>query len=276
MRPAKTARRGDGWPWPQVVGAVALVVLGACGVAVLVTPLRSNDTRGTSASLLSRPNWVLATALPTTGDIPDDWGYSVIGRLQRANPASADPSNVQPIPGPAATYAPPACASIPKVLDHSGGALTAFVRLDQYVQVFGQDATPADAAATGEDTEHGPNARFAIWAVPDGPDRIANYLDWLNQCGSYHVTNYFLDGRVKDERNVTTEVEARSAAGADAAVAVTRTFSTEESQDLSSIYHVAYYAVRGVLVECTIFMEGADLALVKRLANHTLEELRAL
>lgn len=62
--------------------------------------------------------------------------------------------------------------------------MAAYVQIDRDVQVFGQDA-PLDAAATGESDERGPNARFALWAVADGPARIANYLDWLNRCGSY-------------------------------------------------------------------------------------------
>lgn len=55
-----------------------------------------------------------------------------------------------------------------------------------------------------ERREHGPNSRFAIWVAPDGPARIANYLDWLGPCGAYRVTNYDRDGEVKDERTVTT------------------------------------------------------------------------
>lgn len=266
---------GGSRSWPQVLGAAALVVLAACGVAVVAAPPHSHETGNASTSLVSRSNWVLATTLPGSGDVPAEWGYSVIGRLQRSSPPNADAASAPPSLGAGASYAPPGCASIPKILDHSGATLAAYVHLDQYVQVFGQDV-PANAAATGQYVEHGPNARFAIWVVPDGPGRIANYSDWLGQCGSYHVTNYFHDGQLKDERDVTTEVDTRSAAGADAAVTVTRTFTTAGNRDLSSVYHVAYYAVRGVLLECTMYMEDADLALVRRLATHTLEELRAL
>lgn len=101
-------------------------------------------------------------------------------------------------------------------------------------------------------------------------------MDWLNRCGSYQVTNHFLDGTVKNERTVTTEVEALSAGGADAAVAVTRTFTTADGRDPSSTYHVAYYAVRGVLLECTSYLQGADLDLVRQLATRTVQKLRAL
>ena len=262
-------------PWPRVVGAIALAVLGACGATLLMTAPRSNHA---SASLASRTDWVLATALPNSADFPADWGYSLTGRLQRAIPSTTVASSPQPNPAPAAAaiYAPAACGSIPKVLDHSGGALAAYVQVDRYAQLFVQDAPPADAAATGEAREHGPNARFAIWVVPDAPARIANYLNWLGQCGSYHITNHFIDGQVKDQRNVTTAVETRSAAGADAAVTVTRTFTTVGSRDPSSTYHVAYYAVHGVLLECTIYMEGAELDQVKQIASHTLQKLGTL
>ncbi len=258
------------------MGAAALAVLGTCGAAVVLTTPRSIQGRAPSASLVSRSNWAIASALPASGDFPADWGYSLTGRLRRApSPSSVAPAAL-PSAGPAAVYSPAACRSIPKVLDHSDADLAGYVQVDRYIQVFVQDAPPADAAATGENREHGPNARFAIWAVADGPARIVNYLNWLDRCGSYRVTNHFLDGAVKNERTVTTEVKARGAGGADAAVAVTRTFTSAGSIEPSSTYHVAYYAVRGVLLECTIYLEGADLDLVRRLATQTVRKLRAL
>jgi hypothetical protein len=165
---------------------------------------------------------------------------------------------------------------VPKLQDHSGAALAAYLQVDRYTQLFVQEADPPDGPATGETHEHGPNSRLAIWTVPDGPARIANYLDWLSRCGSYHVTNYDNGGRVKNERTVNTEIQTRSASGADAAAAVTRTFTTLKSRDPASTYHVVYYAVRGVLVECTIYMEGSDVDVVKRAAAQTLDRLRAL
>ncbi|KCG05350.1 hypothetical protein, partial [Mycobacterium tuberculosis] len=216
-----------------------------------------------------------ATALPASQDVPADWGYSLTGRLRRAVSPSTVPPAALPNTSRAAVYSPAGCGNIPKILDHSSADLAAYVQIDRDVQVFGQDA-PLDAAATGESDERGPNARFALWAVADGPARIANYLDWLNRCGSYQVTNHFLDGTVKNERTVTTEVEALSAGGADAAVAVTRTFTTADGRDPSSTYHVAYYAVRGVLLECTSYLQGADLDLVRQLATRTVQKLRAL
>jgi hypothetical protein len=265
------ARRSQAWP--RVVGAVALAALGTCGVTVLLTAPRQTHT---SASLASQSDWVLAGALPASGDFPPDWGYSLTGRLQRAAASTTVTSSPQSNPAPAAIYAPEACGSIPKVLDHSGGALAAYVQVDRAAQLFVQDAPPADAPATGEAREHGPNARFAIWVVPDGPARIANYLNWLGQCGSYHVTNHFPDGHVKNRRDVSTVVQARSAAGADAAVTVTRSFTTINSRDPATTYHVAYYAVRGVLLECTIYMEGSELDQVQQIASRTVQKLGAL
>ncbi len=229
-------------------------MLGACGAALVLTAPPANQARA-AASLLSRSNWVLATALPASQDVPADWGYSLTGRLRRAVSPSTVPPAALPNTSRAAVYSPAGCGNIPKILDHSSADLAAYVQIDRDVQVFGQDA-PLDAAATGESDERGPNARFALWAVADGPARIANYLDWLNRCGSYQVTNHFLDGTVKNERTVTTEVEALSAGGADAAVAVTRTFTTADGRDPSSTYHVAYYAVRGVLLECTSYLQA--------------------
>ncbi|OBK92351.1 hypothetical protein A5645_24000 [Mycobacterium asiaticum] len=262
--------------WPRLVGGAAVVVLGMCAAGVLVTAPRS-----TIGSLATRTNWALATALPVSTDFPQDWGYSLTGRLER--PATAPVSKtVSKASGPqsqgpvAALYAPDSCRDIPAVLDHAGSALAAFVHVDRYAQLFVQDAPPADAAATGESHEHGPNARFAIWVVDDGPGQIAQYSDWLDRCGSYQVTNHFLDGEVKNRREVTTSVEARSAEGADAAVAVTRTFKPIAGRDPASTYHVAYYAVRGVLLECTIYLDGDELGRAKQIAARTLQRLRAL
>jgi hypothetical protein len=196
--------------------------------------------------------------------------------LRRATHSEAATSSAPSHPGPAPTYTPAACGNVPKLLDHSGATLAAYLQVDRYTQLLVHEADPADGPATGETHGHGPNSRLAIWAVPDGPARIANYLDWLDHCGAYHVTNYYNGGRVKNERTVSTEVQTPSASGADAAATVTRTFTTIGSRDPASTYHVAYYAVRGVLLECTIYMEGTDVDLVKRVADQTLDRLRAL
>ncbi|OBK21382.1 hypothetical protein A5634_10180 [Mycobacterium asiaticum] len=272
-RRASNSVAARGQQWLRLVGATALIVLGLCAAVLLI---RAPGKSTTPTSLAAYTNWTLATALPVSADFPQDWGYSLTGRLQRPAPSTITPS-APSTPNPAAAeYAPDTCGNLPKILDHAGAVLAAFVHVDRYAQLFVQDAAPADAASTGESHEHGPNARFAIWVVPDGPAQIADYLSWLNRCGSYRVTNHFLDGEVKNRREVATSVEARAAEGADAAVTVTRRFTPIAGRDPASTYHVEYYAVRGVLLECTIYLEGAELEQVKQAAAQTVQRLRAL
>lgn len=260
-------------PWPRIVGAVALLVIGVCGATLLISP----RIKASTGSLSSHSNWALATALPVSSDFPSDWGYALTGRLERPVPSTSGTLSPPPPAGAAAAnYAPEQCGILPQILDHPSTSLAAFVHVDRYAQLFVQDAPPADAASTGESHEHGPNARFAIWVVPDGTAQIANYLGWLNQCGNYHVTNHFLDGQVKNRREVVTTVESRSAPGADAAAVVTRKFTPTAGHDPASTYHVEYYAVRGVLLECTVYLEGAELDQAKQVAARTLQRLRSL
>lgn len=135
-------------PSPRAIGAISLAVLGACGAALVLTAPPANQARA-AASLLSRSNWVLATALPASQDVPADWGYSLTGRLRRAVSPSTVPPAALPNTSRAAVYSPAGCGNIPKILDHSSADLAAYVQIDRDVQVFGQDA-PLDAAATGK------------------------------------------------------------------------------------------------------------------------------
>lgn len=153
-------------PSPRAIGAISLAVLGACGAALVLTAPPANQARA-AASLLSRSNWVLATALPASQDVPADWGYSLTGRLRRAVSPSTVPPAALPNTSRAAVYSPAGCGNIPKILDHSSADLAAYVQIDRDVQVFGQDA-PLDAAATGESDERGPNARFAYHVFDEG------------------------------------------------------------------------------------------------------------
>lgn len=132
-------------PSPRAIGAISLAVLGACGAALVLTAPPANQARA-AASLLSRSNWVLATALPASQDVPADWGYSLTGRLRRAVSPSTVPPAALPNTSRAAVYSPAGCGNIPKILDHSSADLAAYVQIDRDVQVFGQDA-PLDAAA---------------------------------------------------------------------------------------------------------------------------------
>lgn len=274
MRFAKAAERTGtrGQPWPRVVGAVALAVLAACGAVVLVIPRHAS-----APSLASRSNWVLAGVLPTSHDFPADWGYSLHGAL-RSTAIADTPTSGAPQPGiPRAVYAPEPCTPIPKMLDHTGAAMGPGMNVDRSTTLRAAYAALADADATGERSPTGPNADLTIWVVPDGAARIANYVDWLGRCGSYQVTNYDGDGTFKNRRHVHTVVEGRSADGADAAVTVTRTFITPGDRQPLVSYHVTYYALRGVILECASHdMKSADRDLVQRRVAETLRRLRAL
>jgi hypothetical protein len=275
MRFPKTAERASshGQPWPRVVGALALAVLAACGVIVLVIPGRADSP----TSLESRSNWVLAGALPASIDFPGDWGYSVTGPLQRTRAWDTVSSSTPQTGVPRAVYAPAGCANIPKILDHSGARFGPSVGVDRYTELNVHPAAFIDSDATGELDEQGPRASLAIWVVPKGPARIANYVDWLGRCGSYHVTNYDGDGKFKSQRNVQTAVEGRSADGPEASVTVTRTFIPVGNRKAAATYQVSYYAVRGVILECSIYkMDGPDRSLMQRRAAETLRRLRAL
>jgi hypothetical protein len=272
MRFTKAAERPRtrGQPWPRVVGALALTVLGACGVVVLVTPPRAKS----APSLQTRSNWVLAGALPASRDFPTDWGYGLYGSLRPSRVSDDTAASPWKQGIPRTRYAPGACTSVPKILDHSGAALAAGLSVDRYTRLQAHSAGLMDDDATGQRGELGPNARLNIWIVPDGPLRITNYVDWLSRCGTYQVTNYNQDGRVKSQLTVKTVVDVHAADGTEAAV--TRTFSTTVGRYRSATYHVVYFAVRGVIVECTIFMEGADRDLVQQRTAQTLQRLRAL
>jgi hypothetical protein len=269
--------------WPRALTIAALTVLGACGVTLQMIPPRSH-AGASSASLASQSDWALAGALPASSDFPADWGYSVAG-LMRRGPAATAPSarpaaNGTPQQDARTAYAPAACGTLPKVLDESGGgALAAYLQVDRYSQLWAQDPEPPNADATGERHEHGPNARFWIWVVPDAPAQIADYQDWVSRCGSYRISNYDYSSQSSIERTVTTAVEATGtseAKGADAAVTVTRSFHLTDSPNPPATYHVSYYAVRGVLMECAIYMEDADAEIVKHTAAQTLQRLRSL
>jgi hypothetical protein len=246
--------------WPRVVGAVALAVIGACGVTLLVIPARP-------ANLISRSNWDLATALPSSRDFPANWNYGLEGTVRRQAKPSTTASRPRGAGAPTAVYAPADCGNVPTILGlYETSRFAAIVHVDQ--------STDEVASATVfSSDEPDLNARFIIWPVPDGPALIANYLDWIGRCDSYSVSSAVPGNQITDVRTVTTTVDTHSAD----AVAVTR-FSDETAgtQNPSSTYHVMYYAVRGVLLECATNLHGSDVDLVKRLAAQTLQKLRRL
>jgi hypothetical protein len=209
--------------------------------------------------------------LPSYRDFPADWNYALEGTVRRAAPANNAASRHPGTQVPASVYTPAECQDIPKIV-----GLYQTARFAAMVHVDRNTADIAEATVLSSD-EPEPNARFIIWAVPDGPALIANYLGWLGRCGSYRITPADADRQVADDLTVTTTVEAPSADGADAAVAVTRSsIVTAGRRSTSAPYHVRYYAVRGVLLECATNLEGRDIDLVKRLAAQTLQKLRAL
>jgi hypothetical protein len=262
-----------GSSWPRAVGAAALTVLAACGVIVLAVPSHARSL----TSLESRSNWVLAGALPASNDFPADWGYHISGPLQRTGAFHANTTST-PQPGvPRAVYSPIACTRIPKILNHSASNFGPSMSVDRYTRLSAATAAFVDSDATGELDEQGPRAQLAIWIGSGGPALIADYVDWLGRCDSYHVTNYDGTGTFKSERNVHTVVEGRPPDGADAAVTVIRTFAPVSGHKPSATYYVTYYAVRDVILECTIYqMDGPDRSLVHRRAVETLQRLRAL
>ena len=254
--------------WPRVVAAVALVLLASCGVTLLVIKPRLKMP----ASLSAQSNWVLAGALPTSGEVPAGWGYGLAGELQRSTPASSD------LPQPLATlsYEPPACGHLPRMLDHREGGQGPHVNVDRYTTIEALEPALADVNATGDVHEIGPNATLTIWAVGDGPAQIAEYTDWLTRCNSYHITDHDKSGKTKAERTVTTVRDEPWPGGTDVAVSVTRSFGTARNTKPPLTYHVAYFALRGVILECSIFMKGPDVDVVKGLAAATIAKLRTL
>ncbi|HEU0191080.1 MAG TPA: hypothetical protein VFR17_07410 [Mycobacterium sp.] len=256
--------------WPRAVGAVALVVIAACGALVLTTPAK----RG---SLVSRSNWSLSTALPPRSDFPADWDYSVSGLVGWAFPPSRSPQGAAATAGHAARYTPEACGDVPTILT-GPGRYVAHVRADHDPDPWWiAKAVPPDAAATGETDEHGPTASFVIWAVDDGPALITDYLRWLRRCRSYQVAAEDPFTHETHERAVSTVIDKTSDGHADAAVAVTRWFvTTGDGHAPSSTYRVSYYAVRGLLLECSTNVDGSGAEMVGKLAGQTVQRIGAL
>lgn len=90
------------------------------------------------------------------------------------------------------------------------------------------------------------------------------------------MANYDFNGRLKDKRSATTVLDDHWTDNAVVAIVVTRTFVTAGSDETPATYHVSYYALRGVILECSVYMENAgDRELVQRRASQTLQRLRA-
>jgi hypothetical protein len=246
-------------PGPRAVAAVALVVLGLCGAAIVAFPPRPT-------SLRSQPNWDLATLLPGIHDFPSSWNYSLRGSLHRTDPEQAPAWPVRHPP----VFSPRECGPVPTLatlFDRPGYA--AVVHVDHQTDQIARAVLQAS-------DEPDPNARFVIYPVTDGAALITKYVDWLNHCGAYHVTAADPVSGADEPRVVTTTIGARSAAGADAALEVTRsTTITAKGPLRTTVYHVSYYWVRGVLLECATNLSGPDLDVVNHVGTRTLQKLRA-
>jgi hypothetical protein len=258
--------------WPAVVGAAAFVVLGVCAGMVLIAAPPAGQRPG----LASRSNWALAAALPPAEDFPADWNYTISGALRRILTPDSVASSGVPRPGPRAVYEPSACTDIPSILNHFGAALGPQVGVDESHDLVAANAELTDALATGQTSDQEFNAYIQLWVVPDGPARIANYVAWLSRCGTYQVTNYGFQGELLDTLSATTAIDSRVTDGADAAAAVSITFAVVSNPSLHRTYHVVFYAVRDVVVECRMYMQGKDIDVVKRRATQTVQKLRAL
>ena len=250
-------------------------MLSVCGGLVLSNPPYPEG------SLLSRSNWFVATALPSRADFPPNFDYSLSGTLGRAKPpASSAEDHAEAIPRPA-EYTPDGCGDIPQLLA-SPGTHVASVRVYRDPEPWWiARAEPPDAAATGEIDVPGPTARFEILAVGDGRDLITKYLRWLRRCRTYDVATAdpLTDplSAQTHERTVTTTLNRRPVGPADAALAVTRSFTPVDDPHRSpATYYVSYYAVRGLLLECTTNMTDSDVGLMKKVAAQTLRRLHAL
>jgi hypothetical protein len=244
---------------PRLVCAVTLTVLAACAVAVVTSPTQP-------ASLRSLSNWDLATLLPSASEVPPDWNYSLRGDLHRV--AATRGADSPPAVGTA--YSPSTCepsAGITEFFDRTHSA--ASVHLDR------DTATIATVPDVGDDEAY-PFAQIIIWALADGPTRIAKYTEWLHHCGSYRVATTDPLHHTPKTRDVTVAVDSPPPHGNDVALAFTRSTTRAASQPSgTTVAHVTYYWVNGVLLEYSTSMTGADSGLMNHVVAQTLQKLRA-
>lgn len=225
-----------------MIAGLALLVIGACGLAWVLAG-RADHT----ASLVGRPTWQLAGALPGAADFPADWGYTLAGNLGRVTPL--------PVPAPQPpddpdSYRPAECGQLTSIDQMPG-------------QVLGSaGAASVDVNLPGEDYQLGGKAHFYLYAVDDPAALIAAYTDWVGRCTRYrNVAANPSTGGI-EYRDVTQVADTRLPDGADVGVSV------NGSQ--------MYYAVRGVVLQVWTNLEGADQTLIADLVARTTRKLRAL
>ncbi len=255
--PRSTAvrRRGS----QRGLAAVALATVGVCGLLLLMVPPPSVN------SLLSRSNWELATALPAIDAFPADWNYDLWSDIVQPTPAATTGSGPLTTRGSVSQSVPAGCGDVPTLVGLYDGVSrsAAMVHVD-----LRTDEIAKAILASSDEPE--PNARFVIWRKPNGAQLIADYLGWIGRCGSYRVTSPPPDNHTT---TVTTTVSVESVTGTDAAVIATRSsISSEDSQT----YHVMFYALRSVVLECATNLTGDQVDMVRRLADQTLHRLHTL
>ncbi|MBS9532508.1 hypothetical protein KIH27_02775 [Mycobacterium sp. M1] len=258
VRPAQRAA-------PRILGAVALTVLGACGVLVLTTAPRSN-------SLVGRSNWQLAATLPVQADFPAEWNYAIRGSVGWATPPDSTTAEPDGPLIPTAAYTPADCGSLPAALAVAADS-PANVHVDTTpVGIASAKLYWRDSVAAGEPDTDEPDTDFVITA-PGEPSSIGEYRDWLRRCDAYRVTVFDPQTRTRVERFATTTVEAPDPG---AALTVTRTFVDVNGGAEPVSHRVSYYPVRGLLLTCSTSMRGADADLVRELGARTARKLAAL
>lgn len=232
----------------RIITAVALLVIASCGAAWALT---AREDR--SASLVGRPTWQLAGALPASSDFPPDWGYTLTGQLGRVTPQPV-PATRQP-EGPD-SFRPAECGQL--------------LPIDQMPGQLGNGAgASVDVNLPGEGYQLGHKAHFYLYAVDDPGALIAQYTDWVRGCSNYHYSGTNPSSGQVVDRDVTRVVDTELPDGADFGVSV-------DGKRMSGDGSRMYYAVRGVIVQAWTTMEGDDQELIGDLVAQTVRRLRAL
>lgn len=170
-------------------------------------------------------------------------------------------------------FSPPHCAPLPDLLVIPGTRVASAIAESEPRGLAIGVAVPASAATGFIESAH-PEMAFRIWAPGDAPASIDRYRDWLAGCGSYDVD--FPDPRTGAHRHgtISTVIDADPDIPAEAAVTVTRSLTAADTP--THTQHGGYYAIRGLLLECSTSMGSDQIDQFNRLCARTAERLRAL
>ena len=226
----------------RVIAGLALLVIGACGLTWVLA-----ERPDRTVSLMGRPTWQLAGALPSAADFPADWGYTLAGNLGRV---TALPVPAPQPPADPDSYRPAECGQFPSIDQMPGQALGSTA------------AASVDVNLPGENYQLGHKAHFNLYAVDDPGALIGEYTDWVVRCTSYRNVAVNPSTGGIEYRDVTQVADTRLPDGVDFGVSVNGSRM--------------YYAVRGVVLQVWTNLEGADQALIADLAARTARKLRAL